>query len=140
VASARLFGQELTGEAARPWHRARPPSGLSGHGKKTIGSGRFSDHPCRSVVGSAYPAKVGAAAQIGLFGALPRGAQLAEFREQALAEGGCAVCLEVGSDITGCHRRPGSSGAPCDRAYCADDLSGVEVERVEQEVIQGLPG
>ena len=32
------LGRELTGEAARPWHRARPPSGLQyvdAHGQVT---------------------------------------------------------------------------------------------------------
>lgn len=32
-------GRELTGEAARWWHRARPPSELQGYGKMTMGSG-----------------------------------------------------------------------------------------------------
>lgn len=62
-----------------------------------------------------------------------------KFCQQAFAEGGRSVCLEVGGDVVGCHGRSRSSGPAGDRADCGDYLGGVKVERIEQEVIQGLP-
>jgi hypothetical protein len=49
------------------------------------------------------------------------------------------VCLEVDGDVAGCHCRSRSSGPAGDGADCGDYLGGVKVERIEQEVIQGLP-
>lgn len=62
-----------------------------------------------------------------------------KFCQQAFAECGRSACLEVDGDVTSCHGRPRSSGPARDGADCGDHLGGIEVERIEQEVIQGLP-
>jgi hypothetical protein len=62
-----------------------------------------------------------------------------KFCQHAFAEGGRSVCLEVDSDVTGCHGWPRSSGPAGDRADRGGYLRGVKVERIEQEVVQRLP-
>jgi hypothetical protein len=45
------------------------------------------------------------------------------------------MCLKVNGNVVGCHDRARSPGSSCDGADCCDDEFGVEVERVEQEVV-----
>lgn len=47
-----------------------------------------------------------------------------KFCQHAFAEGGRSVCLELDSDVTGCHGRPRSSGPAGDGADCGSYLVG----------------